>query len=57
LAEDQQFDSAMGSLLATMLDQQFTDLMEGDRYFFFWDQNLSPSEVDMIMKYSIIRHH
>jgi len=39
----------MGSLLATMLDQQFTDLMEGDRYFFLWDQNLSPSEVDMIM--------
>lgn len=49
LAEDKDFQSEMGSLLGTMLNDQFSRLMTGDRFFFMWDSELAQSEIDLLM--------
>jgi peroxidase len=48
LAEDGASDSELGWLMESILQQQFTNLVEGDRFFYLWDPNLSQDEIDMI---------
>ncbi len=48
LSEDPLPGSAVGTLLQTVISQQFYDLMVGDRFFYQWDPNLSASDLEMI---------
>lgn len=49
LAEDKIPGLEVGNLLGLLLEDQFNNLMTGDRYFFAWDGGLSQSEIDLIM--------
>ncbi len=50
LAEDHLFGSSMGELISTALIGQFTDLRDGDRYFYTGDDELmNNSSVDSVI--------
>jgi peroxidase len=49
LAEDLAAGASAGSTLQLMFNQQFTNLLQGDRFFFTWDAGLAPDDVDLIM--------
>ncbi len=49
LAEDIASDGALGPTMTTVVSNQFTDLMYGDRFFFMWDDDLSATELQIIL--------
>lgn len=49
LAENKIAGSEVGHVLGSLLNEEFTRLMECDRFFFTWDQGLSQAEIDLIM--------
>ncbi len=49
MSEDPLPGSAVGTMLQTVISQQFLDLMVGDRFFYLWDDNLSVSDRSLIM--------
>ena len=48
IAQDGATDSEVGWVMEAMLNKQFTSLVEGDRFFYLWDSNLTQAEIDMI---------
>ncbi len=46
--EDATPGSGLGELLNEMLHHEFNELMIGDRFFYLWDDELSPAEIDDI---------
>lgn len=49
LAEDKVAGTEVGHVLGLLLEDEFSRLMNCDRFFFTWDKGLSQSEIDMIM--------
>ncbi len=49
LAEDHVSGASVGELLATALANQFTNLRDGDRFFFIGDGDFTQAEIDEIM--------
>lgn len=49
LAEDKIEGLDVGHVLGLLLEDEFTSLMTGDRFFFAWDEGLNQSEIDLIM--------
>ena len=48
IAQDGASESEVGWIMEKMLNKQFTNLVEGDRFFYLWDPNLTQDEIDMI---------